>query len=72
MMQRAASTMAAARLRNIFLNFVLDNIYTRGRDCDRIETSEKTGERTKEASYHRHDINDKVWALCEPDLPGHV
>ena len=23
-----------------------------------------------EASYHRHDINDKVWALIEPHLPG--
>ena len=23
-----------------------------------------------EASYHRHDINDKVWALLEPHLPG--
>ena len=23
-----------------------------------------------EASYHRHDINDNVWALLEPHLPG--
>ena len=23
-----------------------------------------------EASYHRHDINDKVWELLEPHLPG--
>ena len=23
-----------------------------------------------EASYHRHDISDNVWALLEPHLPG--
>ena len=23
-----------------------------------------------EASYHRHDISDEVWALLEPHLPG--
>ena len=23
-----------------------------------------------EASYHRHDISDKVWSLLEPHLPG--
>ncbi len=23
-----------------------------------------------DASYHRHDISDKVWALLEPHLPG--
>ncbi len=23
-----------------------------------------------DASYHRHDINDKVWELLEPHLPG--
>ena len=23
-----------------------------------------------EATYHRHDISDKVWALLEPHLPG--
>ena len=23
-----------------------------------------------EAAYHRHDINDRVWALLEPHLPG--
>ena len=23
-----------------------------------------------DTSYHRHDINDKVWALFEPHLPG--
>ena len=23
-----------------------------------------------EASYHRHDISDKVWELLEPHLPG--
>lgn len=35
-----------------------------------MEISEKTGARMKEASYHRHDINDKVRALLEPHLPG--
>ena len=23
-----------------------------------------------DASYHRHDISDKVWSLLEPHLPG--
>ncbi len=23
-----------------------------------------------DASYHRHDINDKVWEMLEPHLPG--
>ena len=23
-----------------------------------------------DASYHRHDISDEVWALLEPHLPG--
>ncbi len=23
-----------------------------------------------DASYHRHDINEKVWELLEPHLPG--
>lgn len=23
-----------------------------------------------EASYHRHDISDGMWALLEPNLPG--
>lgn len=23
-----------------------------------------------EASYHRHDISDEMWALLEPHLPG--
>ncbi|MEY8576556.1 IS5/IS1182 family transposase, partial [Oscillospiraceae bacterium 21-37] len=23
-----------------------------------------------DASYHRHDINDKVWERLEPHLPG--
>ena len=23
-----------------------------------------------DASYHRHDINDKAWEMLEPHLPG--
>jgi hypothetical protein len=27
-------------------------------------------ERTSTQAHHRHDINDKTWALLEPHLPG--
>ena len=35
-----------------------------------METSEESEEKEMDASYHRHDISDKVWALLEPQLPG--
>ena len=35
-----------------------------------MEASEKSEARKMEASYHRHDINDKEWALLELHLPG--
>ncbi len=31
---------------------------------------EGRGIKKMEASYHRHDISDEVWALLEPHLPG--
>ena len=49
---------------------VLDSVYTRSWNCDRMEISKKTGERKMDASYHRHDINEKVRELLEPHLPG--
>jgi len=35
-----------------------------------MEISKKTGEGKMDVSYHRHDINEKVWELLEPHLPG--
>ena len=52
------------------LPFLLDSVYTRQRNCDRMEASKKTGEGKMDASYHRHDISDQVWSLLEPHLPG--
>ena len=45
---------------------MLDSVYTRRRNCDRIEASKKTGEEKMDATYHRHDISDQVWSLLEP------
>ena len=33
-------------------------------------TKKKEEGQEMEASYHRHDISDEVWALLEPHLPG--
>ena len=35
-----------------------------------IMAKKANGENSMNASYHRHDISDKVWALLAPHLPG--